>query len=115
MGVGFEYDTRTRGARWVPVRDVQGEGEGCVDVCEGGCGEEGDEPGGFRRWLEGGEADADEDEEGEGTAREGGGKPGRGQKRAGPPGLWGNMLTFLNGNPLNGNRACIGFRFAVNE
>ncbi|THH12900.1 hypothetical protein EUX98_g9779, partial [Antrodiella citrinella] len=30
-------------------------------------------------------------------------------------GLWGNMLTFLNGNPVNGNRACIGWRFAVSE
>lgn len=65
------------------------------------------------RWLEGGEA---EEEDGEDGARwEGTGRPGRGQKRAGPPGLWGNMLTFLNGNPLNGNRACIGFRFAINE
>ncbi|KAI0078237.1 cytochrome P450 [Panus rudis PR-1116 ss-1] len=34
----------------------------------------------------------------------------------GVPGLWGKyMLTFLNGNPLNGNRACIGYRFAINE
>ena len=39
-----------------------------------------------------------------------------GEKRgSGLQGLWGNMLTFLNGNPLNGNRACIGWRFAVNE
>lgn len=60
------------------------------------------------RWLEGGDVDV---EEGGGSA----GKLGRGQKRAGAPGLWGNMLTFLNGNPLNGNRACIGFRFAINE
>ncbi|CAL1713461.1 unnamed protein product [Somion occarium] len=30
-------------------------------------------------------------------------------------GLWGNLLTFLNGNPINGNRACIGYRFAINE
>jgi len=25
------------------------------------------------------------------------------------------MLTFWNGDPINGNRACIGRRFAVNE
>ena len=66
------------------------------------------------RWLEGGEA-AEQDEGEDGARWEGTGRPGRGQKRAGPPGLWGNMLTFLNGNPLNGNRACIGFRFAINE
>jgi len=24
-------------------------------------------------------------------------------------------LTFLNGNPINGNRACIGFKFALTE
>lgn len=69
------------------------------------------------RWLEGGGVDGEEGErEGEdGGGQESAGKPGRGQKRAGAPGLWGNMLTFLNGNPLNGNRACIGFRFAINE
>ena len=65
------------------------------------------------RWLEGGEAEEDEGEDG--SRWEATGRPGRGQRRAGPPGLWGNMLTFLNGNPLNGNRACIGFRFAINE
>ncbi|KAI5119364.1 hypothetical protein M0805_008519 [Coniferiporia weirii] len=31
------------------------------------------------------------------------------------PGLWSNVLTFLNGNPVNGNRACIGYRFALAE
>ncbi|CCM00620.1 uncharacterized protein FIBRA_02656 [Fibroporia radiculosa] len=43
------------------------------------------------------------------------GKPGRGQKSAGAPGLWGNMLTFGNGNSINGNRSCIGYRLAINE
>jgi len=37
------------------------------------------------------------------------------QRKAGVPGLWGNMLTFGNGNPINGHRACIGYRFAINE
>ncbi|OSX56492.1 hypothetical protein POSPLADRAFT_1159998 [Postia placenta MAD-698-R-SB12] len=37
------------------------------------------------------------------------------QKSAGPPGLWANMLTFGNGNSTYGTRACIGFRFAINE
>ncbi|KAJ7718118.1 cytochrome P450 [Mycena maculata] len=31
------------------------------------------------------------------------------------PGLYSNILTFLNGNPLDGNRACIGFKFALIE
>ncbi|KAH8114681.1 cytochrome P450 [Phellopilus nigrolimitatus] len=31
------------------------------------------------------------------------------------PGLWSNILTFLNGNPVNGNRACIGYKFALAE
>lgn len=31
------------------------------------------------------------------------------------PGLWGGLMTFLNGNPINGLRACIGYRFALNE
>ncbi|KJA14310.1 hypothetical protein HYPSUDRAFT_150573 [Hypholoma sublateritium FD-334 SS-4] len=31
------------------------------------------------------------------------------------PGLWGSTLTFLNGNPLSGNRACIGYKFALLE
>ncbi|KAJ7134340.1 cytochrome P450 [Mycena epipterygia] len=31
------------------------------------------------------------------------------------PGLYSNTLTFLNGNPLDGNRACIGFKFALIE
>lgn len=33
----------------------------------------------------------------------------------GVQGLWGGILTFLNGNPINGNRACIGYRFSINE
>ncbi|KAJ7175393.1 cytochrome P450 [Mycena filopes] len=31
------------------------------------------------------------------------------------PGLYANTLTFLNGNPLDGNRACIGYKFALIE
>ncbi|KAF8208593.1 cytochrome P450 [Mycena galopus ATCC 62051] len=31
------------------------------------------------------------------------------------PGLYSNTLTFLNGNPLAGNRACIGYKFALIE
>jgi hypothetical protein len=31
------------------------------------------------------------------------------------PGLFASTLTFLNGNPINGNRACIGFKFALFE
>ncbi|KAF9013366.1 cytochrome P450 [Cyathus striatus] len=31
------------------------------------------------------------------------------------PGLYANTLTFLNGNPIAGNRACIGYRFALTE
>ncbi|KAH9933274.1 cytochrome P450 [Amylocystis lapponica] len=38
-----------------------------------------------------------------------------GGRRAGVPGLWGNMLTFGNGNAVNGHRACIGYRFALSE
>ena len=30
-------------------------------------------------------------------------------------GLVPHMLTFLNGSPVNGNRACIGYRFAMAE
>lgn len=30
-------------------------------------------------------------------------------------GLWGGILTFGSGHVVNGNRACIGYRFAVNE
>jgi cytochrome P450 len=30
-------------------------------------------------------------------------------------GVWSNILTFLNGNALNGNRGCIGWRFALLE
>ena len=31
------------------------------------------------------------------------------------PGLYAHMLTFLNGSPISGNRACIGYRFALTE
>ncbi|KAK7469446.1 hypothetical protein VKT23_003917 [Stygiomarasmius scandens] len=31
------------------------------------------------------------------------------------PGLYSNVLTFLNGNPIDGNRACIGYKFALIE
>jgi hypothetical protein len=31
------------------------------------------------------------------------------------PGLYAHTLTFLNGNPLHGNRACIGWKFALTE
>lgn len=31
------------------------------------------------------------------------------------PGLWSNMMTFGNGNPVSGHRACIGYRFALSE
>lgn len=30
-------------------------------------------------------------------------------------GLWGGILTFGSGNVVNGNRSCIGYRFALNE
>ncbi|KAF7297700.1 Cytochrome P450 [Mycena kentingensis (nom. inval.)] len=42
-------------------------------------------------------------------------RTGRGRARV--PGLWANTLTFLNGNggPMEGNRACIGWRFALIE
>ncbi|OBZ71108.1 hypothetical protein A0H81_08616 [Grifola frondosa] len=38
-----------------------------------------------------------------------------GRQHTGVQGLWGNILTFGNGNPVNGNRACIGYRFALSE
>jgi cytochrome P450 len=31
------------------------------------------------------------------------------------PGVWSHILTFGNGNTLNGNRSCIGWRFALLE
>ncbi|CAK5270212.1 unnamed protein product [Mycena citricolor] len=31
------------------------------------------------------------------------------------PGLYSSILTFLNGNPVDGNRACIGYKFALLE
>lgn len=30
-------------------------------------------------------------------------------------GLWGGILTFGSGHVVNGNRSCIGYRFAINE
>ncbi|KAH9941609.1 cytochrome P450 [Epithele typhae] len=38
-----------------------------------------------------------------------------GERRKGVQGLWANMLTFGGGNPVNGNRSCIGYRFALSE
>ncbi|KZP05126.1 hypothetical protein FIBSPDRAFT_877880 [Athelia psychrophila] len=40
---------------------------------------------------------------------------GGGGKSNGVPGLYAGILTFLNGSPLSGNRACIGYRFALLE
>jgi cytochrome P450 len=31
------------------------------------------------------------------------------------PGLWSHILTFGNNNFLNGNRSCIGWKFALLE
>ncbi|OJT07496.1 hypothetical protein TRAPUB_1681 [Trametes pubescens] len=36
-------------------------------------------------------------------------------RRAAVQGLWGNLMTFGGGNPVNGNRSCIGYRFALSE
>ncbi|KAH9899345.1 cytochrome P450 [Cubamyces lactineus] len=36
-------------------------------------------------------------------------------RRTAVQGLWGNMMTFGGGNPVNGNRSCIGYRFALSE
>ncbi|OSD01474.1 cytochrome P450 [Trametes coccinea BRFM310] len=36
-------------------------------------------------------------------------------RRAMVQGLWGHMLTFGGGTPVNGNRSCIGYRFALSE
>ncbi|KAI0763115.1 cytochrome P450 [Trametes elegans] len=44
-----------------------------------------------------------------------GGEEGAGVRRAVVQGLWANMMTFGGGNPVNGNRSCIGYRFALSE
>ncbi|TFK48631.1 cytochrome P450 [Heliocybe sulcata] len=38
-----------------------------------------------------------------------------GERARAVPGLYSNTLTFLNGTPLHGNRACIGYKFALPE
>ncbi|KAI0720686.1 cytochrome P450 [Cerioporus squamosus] len=43
------------------------------------------------------------------------GQQGEGFGRRRVQGLWGSMLTFGGGTPVNGNRSCIGYRFALNE
>ncbi|CDO70484.1 hypothetical protein BN946_scf184569.g27 [Trametes cinnabarina] len=42
-------------------------------------------------------------------------RPFRKGHRTAAQGLWGNMMTFGGGNPVNGNRSCIGYRFALSE
>lgn len=41
----------------------------------------------------------------------GSGRPGE----RGVQGLWGGILAFGSGNVVNGNRSCIGYRFALSE
>ncbi|KAF7299325.1 Cytochrome P450 [Mycena indigotica] len=58
-----------------------------------------------------GEFDPERWADGPGTA---GGKEADGRRRV--PGLWAHTLTFLNGNGgAEGNRACIGWRYALAE
>lgn len=38
-----------------------------------------------------------------------------GEEERGLKGLWGGILTFGSGHVVNGNRSCIGYRFAINE
>ncbi|TFK88470.1 cytochrome P450, partial [Polyporus arcularius HHB13444] len=56
------------------------------------------------RWVDG--------EVGENGEKEAEGE-GEGRRRV--QGLWGSMLTFGGGTPVNGNRSCIGYRFALSE
>ena len=49
-----------------------------------------------------------EEEEGEEEEEEG-------EEERGLKGLWGGILTFGSGHVVNGNRSCIGYRFAINE
>ncbi len=57
------------------------------------------------RWLE--DRDSEKTDEGE--------RGEKGERRRAIQGLWGNMLTFGGGNPVNGNRSCIGYKFALSE
>ena len=54
------------------------------------------------RWVDGGRGQG---EKGQGEAA----------VRRAIQGLWGGILTFGNGNIVDGNRSCIGYRFALNE
>ncbi len=51
----------------------------------------------------------------DGEVGENGEKEAEGEGRRRVQGLWGNMLTFGGGTPVNGNRSCIGYRFALSE
>lgn len=42
-------------------------------------------------------------------------KEGVEDEERGLKGLWGGILTFGSGHVVNGNRSCIGYRFAINE
>ena len=100
-----------------PFVDARGRECGAIEVRRGdiisvsiqamnsACGQWGEDAGAFRpeRWLA--PADAEEGKEAEGRKTGGGGLHG----------MWANMLTFGCGSPVNGNRACIGYRFAVSE
>ena len=84
-----------------------------MNRCEDLWGERGRESW-FGRW-ESGEGKEGMESEGSGAEDSGVGA-GTGRRMKGSvPGLWGGLMTFLNGNPINGHRACIGYRFALNE